>query len=1112
MSVIIEEKIADLKHCINKQSFASFKDCEIDEVLQQEDYFKTLISTIGLYASVHPEEYIENKQMFYDIVLGLEKDLNVLRQKKQEDGDVVETSALVDDPTNSELLANSYGTTLLLFCAIDTMNQGKFNFNYFKGKYPKTTLRTLPLNCFNELDIKITLACETDKKLYDNFLESNLSDTEKEFIVETFDEFNIRGPELRLVVRAVCGNNFKKVYTLAKLLSLNEPFTNKLVNKFVLNINQNQGAHSTFKAQRLTKIDGFLLDSTRPFLTKLDAVKEPTPLMYFNNILELLTKEERKQLDFLKSFLDENGNTIKINEAEITDFDIRAIFTQNEISNLENLLKDKTQFNLYFSRLCLELRNFKETSISPIVLDKLNIGKEKQKEQAKKKDRIYTIFDEDICVLDYVEASLLTPHTKMFFVNNILKYGSNKIKNCFDTLISYNILNKKVDKLTKYTSSNNSETFFEICSILKETTSFKTQVLNCINSDNDQRTLAQIKEDLERSKIDLNVIGLNLDDSFNNESEDFDTDNINDVEKIDTDYDIDADTEIDTETENDFDSDADTNTDADIDADNTTNSNADLNTDEVVADINEIIDNRNAVDIENSTYYSSENSLNREFDYDAKEGDDTTINNPNVNTDVDNKDIEFDNNINTDIDIEGSFEENEENILNEDDFFNDKQQGFVDGEETVSNTEYDNLINNPSTNENFEDLNESTNTSSDLDDLDLTEEELALLKAYESGEVDNIKNRFKQAYNEDLTDEENEDLDFENGEFDSVEVDNVENGSDVYFNNTNSNYNELDSEIDTITNSPTPINDQNNEEAWQEDEFDTFDNKEVDKDLQDLEDFFALPSNDELDEDLDDDNNYDDELDAHLNNLNNENNIDVPLNQPINLSINTQTGTATVVDQFNPAEKNKETVNTNPQNTQQPMGQNAPNNQNPNMQGQIPNMQNGFMPGFFPFFNPYQNPNGMQNMPAGQMPNGMQSPNMQGQSPNMQGQNPNMQGFYPYGYPYPFFPNMMMPNMQQTPAPEPKKEEPKEEPEVESKPLPEVPQYVSRSQKLEEAFFKGVDTSSVNYDDLKPQPKAEPTPKKEEKLSGEAVGMSMEDFFADLNPSSNTDPDDPDNE
>ena len=40
----------------------------------------------------------------------------------------------------------------------------------------------------------------------------------KEFIVETFDDFNIRGPELRLIVRAVCGNNFKKVLALSKLL------------------------------------------------------------------------------------------------------------------------------------------------------------------------------------------------------------------------------------------------------------------------------------------------------------------------------------------------------------------------------------------------------------------------------------------------------------------------------------------------------------------------------------------------------------------------------------------------------------------------------------------------------------------------------------------------------------------------------------------------------------------------------------------------------------------------------------------------------------------------------------------------------------------------------
>ena len=132
------------------------------------------------------------------------------------------------------------------------------------------------------------------------------------------------------------------------------------------------------------------------------------------------------------------------------------------------------------------------------------MGVQQQKKQAKKHDRIYKLSDDDICVLDYIEANLLTAHTKIFFVKNILKYGNKKLESCLDTVIQYSIFNKKVDKLTRYTCSNVDEIFFEICDILKEDSSLKTHTLTCLNNLTDNRTLAEIKEDLfSRREIEM---------------------------------------------------------------------------------------------------------------------------------------------------------------------------------------------------------------------------------------------------------------------------------------------------------------------------------------------------------------------------------------------------------------------------------------------------------------------------------------------------------------------------------------------------------------------------------------------------------------------------------
>lgn len=978
MSITVKEKILDLKSCINQEAFATFKDCSLEDVFNQEEYYKSLISTIGLYASVHPQEYLDNKDEFYSIVLELDKTLSLLREQKINDGDFVESSALEEDPTNSQLLANNYGTALYLFCAIDTMNQGKFNFNYFKGKYPRTTLRSIPLNNFSNEDIKISVACETDKKLYDNFVESNLTLDEKMFIIETLDGLNIRGPELRQVVRAVCSNNFKKVLILCKLLE-NEKTSEFILKEFINNINANQTAHSTFKASKLAKIDNNnFLDLTRPILTKLDTVKEEVALLHFSDYLDLIPEEIRDEFDILKPFLNEDGSPIKLNETEISDYDIRAIFTKSEILNLENLLKDPYSFNLYLSRVCLELRNYEETSITPIVLDKINLG-EKQIENAKRKTRIYSLKDPDICVLDYIESSQFKPEFKLFLTKNVLLSGKNKVEDCLTTLINLNILNKNVDKLIEFTCSKQNEDFFEVCEILKEPSVLQQQIIASIFSDNDKRSLEQIKQDIETSKLDLDAM------QFENQ---FTTQTKDEPKELD------------------------------LDASQTSNS-------EQTELANPLSFLLTEEELEELRQYTS--GLN-------KTNGDSDEQSPTVNEDDKNTSETIENN------SEELFEEDNNAPFQEETFDNNttlsdsKNSSLNTTEELLDNT----FEEDSPTSENSENLNTQVNS-----------EEVSF----------NQPNLEKNLSEHNFTNPQN---------FSSTESTIAQNDS-----SQQTNKQPAPSE-ENLFNNTIVENLGNNFVNPAEEPFVSHEEPAS---------FSNDPNSSQEETDITANGQIAPQIEPNLQNIN-----------PVNNSQNPQIYMQPKPEQQMPAAQNDKLQNPQPNN----MGfvNNQPNNmgQQPFMPNQnynyAPNYQQPFMPFYNPYFNPYQNMSpeqfaanqNAQNMfmqqqmqPFAQNPqaNNAQMANngqvaQNGQPMQTQPQMPNM---FPFGYPYPFFPNMMPMQMpatqpqQNTPAQTQEKnaEQPaaeKKEKPKQPKPRPAVKQYVSRAQKLEEAFFKDMNSPS----------------------------------------------------
>lgn len=491
-----------LNNAINIDKFCELVDCEKDDVLNQEDYYRALLSTIGIYTSVHIEEYLQNKDAFKKFTDEIKDKLYTLIDKLSEGDDVVKEIKLSTYPSSSELLTSCYGMSLYIFCAIDIMKEGKFNFNYFKKKYPITSLRILPLDCFNDFDIKLSLAVETDKKLYDNFIASSLTEKQIEKIIITLDKLNIRGTELRTFVREVCKNDFDKVKILADVLNSKEDYAVLIRNELAKEFNSHPSIHSTFKVIAPSQMDTFLFDDVRPFLTQRDKANTQDPIKLFSDFVSLIPENERKNFKGLNKYLDENGNFIVSNRNIITDYDIKAIFTENEIENLTSL-KDNVdnQFNLYLSRLGLELRNEKQSSVTPAILTKINKTIEIPEDalsttNAKKP----TLKNPDICVIDYIEASMFSPNTKLMLLDIVLQKGKDLTEDYLTLAIQNQLSAEKLDSLILDVGKNELDKTCEVFEILKTKTLLSNSILKSVDDDKDHRSLDDIIRDLEREK------------------------------------------------------------------------------------------------------------------------------------------------------------------------------------------------------------------------------------------------------------------------------------------------------------------------------------------------------------------------------------------------------------------------------------------------------------------------------------------------------------------------------------------------------------------------------------------------------------------------------------